>query len=325
MYSKEELYELVNQAISQIELSKEPKDLYDPISYTLSIGGKRIRPVLSLLCHQLYSDFIEHYALMPAIALEVFHGFTLIHDDIMDEAAIRRGQPTVHKKWGLSTAILSGDAMSIESYRLIAESNPKHLAEILKVFNKTAAQVCEGQQLDMNFESAPFITHDDYLEMIELKTGVLVAASAKIGGIAAGAPSSDCNQLYQFGLNLGLAFQIQDDILDTYGDSGIFGKAIGGDIATNKKTFLLVAALRSAEGETLKELNTLLKNKEVEKGERYDRMRTIYDTLNVRQLAIEKVESFFTKALANFNAVKVSEERKKEALEFAHQLLNRSC
>ncbi len=323
MHSDSELRQLVNQSITGLALDREPEELYDPISYSLSVGGKRVRPVLCLLCYQLYNERIDPTVLMPALGLEVFHGFTLLHDDIIDKADIRRGQPTVHKKWGTNAAILSGDAMCIDAYRLIAQSSSTHLPKILTLFNKTAAQVCEGQQLDINFENSPIITEEEYLNMIELKTAVLLAAGAKIGGLAAAAPANDCDWLYKFGLQLGLAFQIQDDILDTFGDSKIFGKAIGGDIATNKKTYLLVTALKLAQGNDLKALNAILKDKEMGKDERYTAVRAIYDKLNVKQHAEKKVNDLFGEAIKNLNNVVNNKNRKDELIAFSEALVDR--
>ena len=323
MHSDIELRDLINQSIAELEQNKEPEELYDPISYSLSVGGKRVRPILCLLSYQLYNERIDPSVLMPALGLEVFHGFTLLHDDIIDRADIRRGQPTVHKKWGTNAAILSGDAMCIEAYRLVSQCSSSYLPKILKVFNKTAAQVCEGQQLDINFENSPIITEEEYLSMIELKTAVLLAAGAKIGGLAAEAPNGDCDWLYRFGLQLGLAFQIQDDILDTFGDSKVFGKAIGGDIATNKKTYLLVTALKLAQGNDLKSLNAILKNKEMGKDERYSSVRAIYDKLNVKQHAEKKVNELFALAIKNLNNITNNKNRKDELIAFAENLVDR--
>ena len=323
MHSDIELRDLVNQSIAGLNLSKEPKELYRPISYSLSVGGKRVRPILCLLSYQLYNERIEPPVLMPALGLEVFHGFTLLHDDIIDKADIRRGQPTVHKKWNANAAILSGDAMCIDAYRLVSQCDPLHLPKILAVFNKTAAQVCEGQQLDINYENSPVITEEEYLNMIELKTAVLLAAGAKIGGLAANAPANDCDWLYRFGIQLGLAFQIQDDILDTFGDPKVFGKEIGGDIATNKKTYLLVSALKLAQGNDLKKLNSLLKEKEMDREERYDFVRSIYDRLNVKQHAEKKVSDLFGEAIKNLNNISGNKNRKDELIAFAENLVDR--
>lgn len=323
MHSDLKLRQLVNQSITGLELDREPEGLYAPISYSLSVGGKRVRPVLCLLSYQLYSERIDSDVLMPALGLEVFHGFTLLHDDIIDRAGIRRGQPTVHKKWGTNAAILSGDAMCIEAYHLMAQSNPLHLPKILTLFNKTAAQVCEGQQLDISFEDTPIITTDEYLSMIELKTAVLLAAGSKIGALAAAAPANDCDWLYKFGLQLGLAFQIQDDILDTYGDPKVFGKAIGGDIETNKKTYLLVMALKLAQGNDLKALNTILKNKEMGKDDRYAAVCAIYNKLNVKEHAEKKVNDLFGEAIKNLNNVTHNKNRKDELIAFAEKLVER--
>lgn len=323
MYTAEELKEVVEKTLGGIKYPESPSELYAPISYSLSVGGKRIRPVLALMASNLFTDRMTDKIVLPAIGLEVFHGFTLVHDDIMDKAEVRRNQITVHKKWNTNTAILSGDAMCIESYKFIAQCEPSRLSDILACFNKTAIEVCEGQQFDMNYENNPIITEEDYLRMIELKTAVLVAASTKIGAMAVSAPTIDCDRMYKFGLNIGLAFQIQDDILDTYGETKIFGKAIGRDIATNKKTYLLVAAIRLAKGNAKQQLNALLKSNDMPAEEKYAAVKAIYDELNVKELAEEKVKMYFNTALKELDNVEVKPERKKNLINFAHKLMGR--
>ena len=250
----------INKAIESLDWSKEPKGLYEPIGYTLASGGKRIRPTLALTAAEaimngglLNGDALEH-TLPAALALEVFHNFTLLHDDVMDKAEVRRGRPTVHVKWNANTAILSGDQMLIEAYKLLSNVPADKLPQVLKWFNEMATGICEGQQLDMDFEHKSQVAIEDYMKMIELKTSVLLANAMRIGGYIAGADATQQEALYQYGLHIGLAFQIQDDILDVYGDPKTFGKAIGGDICANKKTFLLLTALETADPESKTEL-----------------------------------------------------------------------
>ncbi len=240
-----ELYEIIQSSIAQLKIDDEPKELYQPIQYSLDVGGKRIRPILVLAACKMFSDDIKS-AIAPALAVEIFHNFTLLHDDIMDKADLRRNMPTVHKKWSENIAILSGDAMMIKAFEQIIKSPAQNLIPIVELFNKTAIEVCEGQQLDMNFETRETVTENEYIEMIRLKTSVLLAASLKIGALSGLASKSDADKLYNFGLNLGLAFQLQDDYLDVYGDQQKFGKKIGGDIVANKKTYLLIKAVELA-------------------------------------------------------------------------------
>ena len=234
-----------------------PHHLYEPITYSLKMGGKRIRPALLLHAASLYTNSIEPF-LPAAMAIEIFHNFTLLHDDIMDKADVRRNQPTVHKKYNENVAILSGDAMSILAFKYFAKENTTHLAELLPLFSETAIEVCEGQQHDMDFETRVNVTVDEYLEMIRLKTAVLIASSLKLGALLANAPSKDANLFYEYGLNIGLAFQLQDDWLDVYGDPDVFGKKKGGDICSNKKTFLLLKAMEACDPSTLEILNQWL-------------------------------------------------------------------
>ena len=250
----------INKAIENLDWQKEPKGLYEPIAYTLASGGKRLRPTLALIAAEcimngglLNGDAIEN-TLPAALALEVFHNFTLLHDDVMDKAEVRRGKPTVHRQWNENTAILSGDQMLIEAYKLLADVPADKLPQVLRLFNEMATGVCEGQQYDLDFEHQSAVTIEDYMKMIEKKTSVLLAYAMKIGGYIAGADAKQLEALYQYGLHIGLAFQIQDDILDLYGDPKTFGKAIGGDICCNKKTILLLTAMETADAETKAEL-----------------------------------------------------------------------
>lgn len=239
MYSLDQLQGIIEKGLGSLDLKKEPADLYDPIQYMISIGGKRIRPLACLMSYTLFDDNIDKTILYPALAIEIFHGFTLIHDDIMDKAPIRRGQPTIYTKWNSNVAILSGDVMSIMAYQLLAECKAEKLPQVLGLFSKTVQQVCEGQQYDMDYEALPYITMEDYIKMIGLKTAVLLACSAKTGAVIAGADSEICDMLYDFCYRIGIAFQIQDDYFDTFSQSSIFGKSIGGDIVNNKKAGFL--------------------------------------------------------------------------------------
>lgn len=324
MLDESQIKELLNKAVATLVTKKTPEELYLPIRYSISAGGKRIRPVMCLLSYNLFQEIIDNKVLFPALGLEVFHGFTLIHDDIMDNAEMRRNNETVCKKWGANIAILSGDAMCIEAYRLISQADAAYLPAVLDVFNKTAAQVCEGQQLDMNFEAKPLITEDDYLDMIGLKTAVLIAAAAKIGAIAAGTSLSNSENMYNFAYNLGIAFQIQDDVLDTYGDPNILGKNIGGDIAANKKTFLMVTTARKAQGEIIKQLTNLAENKNIARDEKFAQVKTIFDSLGVKQIADDKINFYFNKAIEYLNKIELNERRKENILQFANELVTRN-
>ena len=247
MFTASQLLDKINNHISELQITRTPKGLYEPIEYILSLGGKRIRPVLMLMAYNLYKEDISSIY-DPATGIEVYHNHTLLHDDLMDRSDMRRGKPTVHKVWNDNTAILSGDTMLILAFRYIAGCAPEHLKEVVDLFSLTALEICEGQQLDMEFESRSDVAEDEYIEMIRLKTAVLLAASLKIGAILAGASAADAENLYNFGMQIGVAFQLQDDLLDVYGDPEVFGKKIGGDILCNKKTYMLIKALERADG-----------------------------------------------------------------------------
>ncbi len=292
----------INKAIESLNWDKEPKGLYAPIAYTLASGGKRIRPTLALTAAEavvngglINGDAIDH-VLPAALAMEVFHNFTLLHDDVMDRAAVRRGRPTVHTKWNDNTAILSGDQMLIEAYKLLSEVPADKLPKVLKWFNEMATGICEGQQYDVDFEHANQVSIDDYMMMIEKKTSVLLAYAMKTGGYIAGGNEAQQEALYQFGLHIGLAFQIQDDILDVYGDPKTFGKAIGGDICCNKKTFLLLTALKKADGDTKAELLQWLMATD-NKEEKIAAVTDIYNRLGVRAAAEDVIEQHTSLAL----------------------------
>ena len=324
MYTLLEIASVIDKSVSALDFKGEPKELYSPIEYMLSIGGKRIRPRLSLMAYNLFSDKIEKHILNPAMALEIFHGFTLIHDDIMDKADIRRGQATVHKKWNDNIAILSGDVMSIKSYQYIASAPSSKLPQVLELFSKTAAQVCEGQQIDMNYEDLAFITINDYLEMIGLKTAVLIACSAKMGALIAGANSKLADSLYNYGYQLGMAFQIQDDYLDVYGVSSIFGKKIGGDIVNNKKSWLLVECFRSCTEKSDKELlDKIMKMGEDRAEEKIELMSTLYEKLNIKEKAENEIALYHKKAIEAISSVDFEEEQIARLNDFASELINR--
>ncbi|MCF6183732.1 MAG: polyprenyl synthetase family protein [Bacteroidales bacterium] len=322
MYTISQLQDIISQKISSLNLEKEPKGLYEPISYTLASGGKRIRPALLLAACNMFSDNIDR-ALSAALAFEIFHNFTLLHDDIMDNSPIRRNKPTVHKKWSRNTAILSGDAMMIESYSLLSELPDENLKILLKLFNKTASEVCEGQQYDMDFENCDNVSEEKYLNMIKLKTSVLIAAALKTGAVLGGADAKDADLLYNFGLNLGLAFQIQDDLLDAYGNTVVFGKKTGNDIITGKKTFLLIAALQKSDFKLFEKLRTIIKNKKIEDQEKIDSVMKIYNGLKIKDLTERKINFFHAKALKYLKIISCKEEKKTVLLEFADMIMKR--
>ena len=323
MLNLNEIGQLVEKTLFTLELEKEPKELYGPIAYILSIGGKRIRPKMCLAAHSLFSSKVDRDVLYPAIALDVFHAFTLIHDDIMDKADMRRGQLTIHKKWNDNIAILSGDVMSIQAYEYMAYAPKEVLPEVMKVFTQTAIQVCEGQQFDMNFEDCPIITMDEYLKMIGLKTAVLIACSAKIGALIGGASEEEAQALYDFGYQLGIAFQITDDYLDVYADPNVFGKNIGGDITNNKKSWLLVKTMKDAQGEDKEELNAILALSEVQAEEKIARMKALYNKLDIAAAAEKEIDKYYSSALASLAKVEMDDDKRSMMEEFAHQIVKR--
>jgi geranylgeranyl diphosphate synthase type II len=299
-----------------------PPELYDPIKYTISNGGKRIRPVITLLASDLFSDNIEK-VIPAAIGIELFHNFTLVHDDLMDNAPVRRNNPTVHEKWNKNIAILSGDVMLVKAYQLMSQTESKAIGAILTLFNNTAVQVCEGQQLDMNYEKIFRITIPKYLNMIELKTAVLIATSFKIGALIGGAKEEDAQRLYNFGKYLGVAFQLQDDILDVYGDQKKFGKQKGGDIISNKKTYLLIKAMEMANRYTAEELNNWIYAPQFDPQQKVEAVTAIYDFLNVKELAKKEMEKQYTRAMDCLNEIPLEAEKKQELLSFIKSLISR--
>lgn len=307
-------------ALESLELPTQPSLLYDPVAYTLSNGGKRMRPLLVLMGCKVFNDDISQ-AMHPAIGIEVFHNFTLLHDDIMDNAPIRRGMPAVHSKWNSNIAILSGDAMMILAYQEICKTDTSVLPQVLEVFNKTALEVCEGQQLDMDYETAENISINDYLNMIRLKTAVVLGGGLQVGAIIGKADKQQANLLYQFGLNTGIAFQLQDDILDVYGESHKVGKQKGGDILSAKKTFLLLKAMELANENQAQQLKKWLASNAEE--EKVEAVTEIYNQLNIRQLAHERMLHYYNKGMESLNQVKGNEEWIETLRKFSHQLMHR--
>jgi len=321
-HTPRELLSLVNSSIERLDLRGKPERLYDPIRYVLSIGGKRIRPVMCLMSCEMFDGDIG-IAMQPALSLEVFHNFTLLHDDIMDLAEKRRNMDCVHIKWNENVAILSGDAMQIYAYNLLKDVPDSLFRKCLILFTKTALEVCEGQQYDMDFETQDQVSENDYKEMIRLKTAVLLAASLKMGAILGGSSEKDADLIYEFGINTGMAFQLQDDLLDVYGDSCTFGKNIGGDIVTNKKTFLLIKALQNADEMTKSELAYWLDCKEFIPEEKIKAITEIFDKTQVRKLCQKEMESHMEKALKSIESISVSNERKEPLIKLATDLMNR--
>ncbi len=313
----------LEQSASNHQYGKEPEELYEPIKYLMSLGGKRLRPALVLLAYELFKDDWQTI-LKPALAVEVFHNFTLMHDDIMDDAPLRRGQPTVHIKWNRDVAILSGDVMLVAAYELLSEVPENQLKNVLRRFNRTAAEVCEGQQLDMNFASRPSITEAEYLNMIKLKTSVLLGFALELGGILAAQPSATTQTLYQIGVNLGLGFQLKDDILDVYGDPEKFGKQVGGDIIENKKTWLMLKALELSENKpTGILLREWLAKTTYDSDEKVNQVRGIFTELGIKQLAESVMNDYFQQGFEGINDLEVPENRKNELRNFAQYLLGR--
>ena len=316
------MLDLINKYIDSLPLDKEPANLYAPIKYALSLGGKRIRPQLVLMAYALYKDDIET-ALPQAVALETFHNFTLLHDDLMDNADVRRGQTTVHKKWDANTAILSGDNMLVLSFLGMQNCPADRLPEVLKTFTTTTIEIDEGQQYDMDFETRNDVQEEEYIEMIRLKTSVLLACAMKIGALMAGAPTDDVENLYKFGVNMGLAFQLQDDFLDVYGDPKVFGKAIGGDITSNKKTYMLINAMRLAEGSDKTELERWIDAKEFVRDEKVAAVTAIYNKIGIDKMAKAKMEEYYKVAIEALDAVSVAEEKKTALREYAAKMMKR--
>lgn len=322
IYTRSDLEKKINNAIDEIQWNLSPQNLYDPIRYVLSDGGKKLRPILTLMATNLFSDDID-LSIPPAIGIEIFHNFTLLHDDLMDRADMRRGNPTVHKIWGNNAAILSGDAMLIQAYMYIANVPINVLPEVLSVFSKTAMEVCQGQQYDMDFEKRMDVTEAEYMEMIRLKTAVLIACSLKIGAIMGKASANDSDLLYRFGINIGMAFQLKDDLLDVYGDAKTFGKKIGGDIVCNKKTFLLIKALENSDAAQRKELDKWLNAVDFDPSSKINAVKNIYNELNLKSLSENLIEKYYLSALDCFSKLSIADQRKEELLLLTEDLMQR--
>lgn len=323
MLSLETLRKDVEEGLQKLDYKRNPEGLYEPITYSMSLGGKRIRPVMCLAACALFDDDISK-AMPAALAIEIFHNFTLLHDDVMDKASIRRNKPTVCTKWNNNVAILSGDAMMIEAYKLIAHTDSPAFSLILNTFSQTAIEVCEGQQYDMDFETRNNVTLNEYMEMIRLKTAVLLAGSIKIGALIGGATDADTQLLYDFGIKIGLAFQLQDDLLDTYGDETTFGKAIGGDIMENKKTYLLISALEGANTEQKRELYNWLANQNADRQTKINSVRALYDAIGVRKKTEDKITELFDSASNILRSMEISAEGKRFLVDFANSLIKRA-
>lgn len=311
----------IETALAAIPYPQQPEGLYEPIRYVLSMGGKRLRPTLTLMAYALYKEDTER-ALPAAIGLETYHNHTLLHDDLMDKADMRRGKATVHKKWDENTAILSGDTMLIMAFQHILRTDCHRLPEVLNLAARTMQEICEGQQYDMNFESRNDVREEEYIEMIRLKTSVLLACALKAGALIADAPEEDCEQLYQFGEKIGLAFQLQDDYLDCYGDPAVFGKQIGGDICCAKKTFMLINAFNRANDAQKAELNRLLNDVD-EREEKVAGVLALYDELEIPALCRERMETLYAEARRIFDSLPIDAECKQPLWNYAEKLLNR--
>ena len=322
MLSYNEALDIVNRKINAIIYPENPRNLYAPIQYILSLKGKKVRPVLSLLACNLYKEDISE-VISPALAWEIFHNFTLMHDDLMDKAEVRRGKPVVYKVWDENTAILSGDAMLILSYQYMADTSSARLKPLLDLFSKTAMEICAGQQYDMEFEKRLNVSVDEYIEMIRLKTAVLLGAALKTGAIIGDAMLSDAENLYDFGMNIGLAFQIKDDLLDVYGNPDVFGKQIGGDILCNKKTFLLINALNLAAGNDKEILLQQITSDNIDSKTKIKTVTGIYNGLNLKAIAEDKMNEFYQKALHSLHLVQVDDWKKTILIDFAKELMNR--
>lgn len=321
MKTAKEMLALVNKALADLPFERKPEGLYAPVKYELSLGGKRIRPVLMLMSYELYRDDVE--SIIPtALGLEMYHNYTLLHDDVMDRADMRRGKPTVHKVWNENTAILSGDAMLVLAYQLMGQAKADYLKSVLDLFTETALEIGEGQQYDMEFEQRSDVREEEYIEMIRLKTSVLLACAVKMGAMQAGAPQEDLEHLYAFGENLGLAFQLQDDLLDVYGDPETFGKKIGGDILEGKKTFMLINAYRLANADQRAALDSWFANS-ADSAAKIAAVTDLYNQIGIRQLAEAKIKHYFDVAFDSLDAVGLPAQRKEPLRTLALSLFGR--
>ena len=314
--------DLISGRIDHLNIEKNPENLYDPIGYLLHLGGKRLRPLMALLSYNLYGDSPES-ALDASVGIEVFHNFTLMHDDIMDEAPLRRSMPTVHMKWNPNIAILSGDVMFVKAYELIMRVEDTKLRPILDAFNGCAKRVCEGQQIDMDFEAKVEVLEDEYIEMIRLKTAVLLGFCMELGAIIGGAPDSHVKALKSFGENLGIGFQLKDDILDVYADQDKFGKQVGGDIIANKKTFLWIEAWKNADKETRETLEYWLNKESFDPEEKVRNITNLFDLLNIKSISESKMNQYFDKAIVILQELNILDDKKQLLLSFSQQLIAR--
>ena len=319
MQTLSQLSAVIEAELEKLDFPEKPEKLYRPIEYVMGLGGKRMRPILLLMAHQLFEDNIEK-AISPALGVEIFHNFTLLHDDIMDQAPLRRGEQTVHEKWNKNVAILSGDTMLVQAYNFMADVDQSIIKELLAVFNKTATQVCEGQQMDMDFESQKEVPLPIYLKMIEYKTAVLLAASLQIGGITANASKDEQNHLYQFGINMGIAFQLKDDLLDAFGDEAEFGKQIGGDIRANKKTFLFLKALQLANNQQKQDLVSYYADED-QSEKKVMAVKNIFTDLAIQQHTIDMMKAYYTIAMKHLDAI--DSDKKQPLLDFSKKLMAR--
>ena len=313
---------LIDKEITSLNFGKEPVELYDPIYYIMGLGGKRMRPLLAVLSHDLFSDEIEKI-LKPAIAIEVFHNYTLVHDDIMDNAPLRRGNATVHEKWSDNIAILAGDVMQIKSTELMMTVDDKILRKALTLFSTTATEICEGQQFDMNFEKRDKVSIEEYIEMIRMKTAVLLGFSLELGGLVAGTTEENLLLLREFGVSMGIGFQLMDDLLDVYGDMSKFGKTVGGDIIANKKTYLLITALQKAKGADAKKLNELLESKTIDSLSKVKEVTALYDKLEIKSLTELKINEYFDLAFKKLAKLDAPLHKKAMIKDFANKLAQR--
>lgn len=322
MMTSDEMLSLINKQLKQLSKAHDPINLYSPIEYVLSLGGKRIRPILMMLSYQLFSEHPEKI-IMSACGIETYHNYTLLHDDLMDNADLRRGHETVHKRWNANTAILSGDSMLVLAYRFITQCQDDKLREVIESFTKTALEIGEGQQYDMDFENRFDVTEEEYLEMIRLKTSVLLACSLKIGAILGNASAEDADYLYKFGIMLGLAFQLQDDYLDVYGDTKVFGKAIGGDIISNKKTYMLINAYHLASEEQRKELDYWTQQENFDKQEKIKAVTSLYNYIGIDKMALDKISWYFNESKQYLDCLHVENDKKNELVAFVLRMMKR--
>ena len=323
MLKSEEVLSVVNEAIKSLPFNRQPASLYEPVKYVLSIGGKRMRPVLMLLAYNLFKENPQSI-LNQACALETYHNYTLLHDDLMDNADLRRGHETVHKRWDANTAILSGDSMLVLAFQQMAQCPEDKLKAVLDLFTETALEIGEGQQYDMDFEHRMDVREDEYIEMIRLKTSVLLACALKMGALLADASAEDADLLYKFGEQIGLAFQLQDDFLDVYGDTKVFGKAIGGDIVSNKKTFMLINAFLRANEQQRAELHRWVEATEFDEQEKIVAVTRLYNEIGIDKLAQERIDHYFKQGLACLEAVKIDAERKANLMAYVYKLMKRN-